>query len=204
MSGDPSAQSLPGRVVNSRTFLWLLLALPMGWLLNAWRAEDLFYGEIIHISGEWSARLMMLTMAVTPFRLMFPDARWPNWLLSRRRYFGVAAFAYALLHTVVYLERKRDLQLILSEGAEFAMWTGWLAFFVFLILGLTSNDASVRLMKRAWKKLHRWIYVAALLVFAHWVFSAFDPIPGLIHFAILIALETYRVFRKRSLRTHAH
>ncbi len=191
------------RFLNSIPFLWFLLLLPALWMLNAWRLGDLFYGEILHVTGEYSARLMMLAMAITPFRLLFPNARWPNWLLHRRRYIGIAAFIYALLHTIVYLERKRELSLILDEAAEFAMWTGWLAFAIFLVLAVTSNDASVRWLKRSWKKLHRYVYAAALLVFAHWVFAAFDFVPGLIHFAILLGLETFRLWKKGKLRNHA-
>jgi len=185
-----------GRILSSTFFLWLFLALPALWMLNAWRGGDLFYGEILHVTGEFSARLMMLTMAVTPLRLMFPGARWPNWLLHRRRYFGVASFGYAFVHTLVYIDRKRDISLILEEGADFAMWTGWIALLVFTVLAVTSNDVSVRILRCTWKKLHRYIYVAALLVFAHWVFVAFDFVPGLIHFVILIGLEIYRLWKR--------
>jgi sulfoxide reductase heme-binding subunit YedZ len=191
------------KFLNSKYFAWLVLALPMVLMVNAWLTGDLFYGEMIHASGEFSARLAMLTLAITPFRLMLPNARWPLWLLHRRRYLGVAAFAYALLHTVVYIDRKRDLGLIVDEGLEFAMWTGWVAFLIFIILAVTSNDTSVRVLRRTWKKIHRWIYVAALLLFAHWIFTAFDFVPGLIHFAILMALETYRLWKRGKLGRNA-
>ena len=191
------------RILNSKSFLWLILALPALWMLNAWRTGDLFYGEILHVTGEFSARLMMLAMATTPFRLMFPNAGWPNWLLQRRRYYGIASFGYAFMHTLVYLDRKRDLSLILEEGADFALWTGWLALIVFAMLAATSNDASVRVLRRTWKKLHRYIYPAALLVFAHWIFAAFDFVPGLVHFAILLSLEAYRLWKRGKLGSHA-
>jgi sulfoxide reductase heme-binding subunit YedZ len=186
--------------LNSRYFLWVILALPFVWLVNAYRMGDLFYGEVIHVSGELSARLLIFTLAVTPLRLMFGNARWPTWLLHRRRYFGVASFLYALLHTTVYLQKKASLALVWQEGASFDMWSGWLAFCIFLALAITSNDASVRRLQRAWKKLHRWVYLAALLSFMHWIFIAFDFVPGLIHFLILLALETYRLWKRRQLR----
>ena len=191
------------RLINSRYFVWVLLALPMAWMFHAWRTGGLFYGEMVHVTGEFSARLLMLTMAITPFRLMLPDARWPNWLLQRRRYLGVAAFAYALLHTIVYLDRKRSVSLILDEGTEIALLTGWVAFIVFLVLAVTSNDASVRVLRRTWKKIHRWVYLAAALLFAHWILTAFDPVPGLIHFAILMGLETYRLWKRGKLGINA-
>lgn len=191
------------KILNSKYFLWLVLGLPLVALVVAWRQETLFYGEMVHVTGEWSARLLMITMAITPFRLILPNSRWPTWLLQRRRYFGVAAFAYALLHTVVYLDRKRSLTLILEEGSEFAMWTGWLAFLVFVVLAATSNDASVRMLRRTWKKIHRWVYLAALLTFAHWIFVAFDFVPGLVHFVILLALETCRLWKRGKIKSHA-
>ena len=191
------------RFLNSIPFLWFVLLLPALWMLNAWRIEAMFYGEVLHFTGELSARLLMLSMAVTPFRLMFPNASWPNWLLQRRRYIGIAAFFYAALHTVVYLDRKRDISLILDEAGDFAMWTGWVAFLIFVVLAVTSNDASVKALQRTWKKIHRYVYLAALLTFAHWIFAAFDFVPGLIHFAILLGLELYRLWKKGNLRSNA-
>jgi len=185
---------------NSRYVLWILLALPFVWLVSAYRTGDMFYGEILHVSGELSAQLLILTLAVTPLRLFFTDARWPAWLLHQRRYFGVASFMYALLHTVVYVQKKASLSLIWDEALSFNMWSGWLAFCVFLLLAVTSNDASVQRLRRTWKKLHRWVYPAALLVFAHWVFIAFDFVPGLIHFLIILSLEIYRLWKRRQMK----
>ncbi len=182
---------------NSRWLLWLVLALPGAFMVTGLWRETLFYGEFIHASGETGARLLILTMAVTPLCLMFPRAAWPRWLLQRRRYLGVAAFGYVLLHAVVYVGRQADLATILDDARATAMWTGWLAFAIMLVLALTSNDRSVRALRKAWKVLHRWVYVAALLTFLHWVLSAFDPVPGAIHFGVLALLEGCRLWKTR-------
>lgn len=183
--------------LDSRYTLWMLLGLPFAWMVYAYPTERIFYGELLHASGELSARLLMVALAATPLRLMLPDAKWPRWFVARRRYFGVAAFVYAMLHTVVYLQRKGVIAEIIDEGLQFNMWTGWLALVIFALLAATSNDASVRLLKRAWSRFHRLVYPAALLTFLHWVFSAFNFVPGLIHAAVLAALEVYRVRRTR-------
>jgi sulfoxide reductase heme-binding subunit YedZ len=188
--------------VNSKYLLWAVLSLPLVWMTWAWQAETLFYGEMIHLTGEFSTRLLMLTMAITPLRTMFPGVRWPGWLLRQRRYLGLAAFGYALLHAIVYVSRKRDPGLIVEEGLEPAMLAGWIAFLLFTVLAITSNDAAVKRLRRAWKALHRWVYVAALLVFAHWIFTAFDPVPGIVHFAILLGLELFRIARRGRLESH--
>ncbi len=161
----------------------------------AYRQGGMFYGEVLHESGVLSARLLMLSLAITPLRMLFARARWPTWLLQRRRWFGVASFAYALQHTVIYLDKKADWPAILADGLLLEMWTGWLALGILMLLALSSNDLSVRLMKRAWKRLHRWVYAAAVLAFAHWIFIAFNFVPALVHLLILAGLEWFRLFR---------
>ena len=202
MSKKPSIpiNNIVRNLFDNKYLLWAVLSLPLLWLINGLRDGDLFYGEVLHASGQWSARLLLLSLAITPLRLFFHDSGWPNWLLHRRRYFGVAAFTYAALHTGVYLQRKLGAGLVLQEATEFSMWTGWLAMVILVPLAVTSNDAAVRRLRRTWKKLHRWIYLAALCTFMHWMFVAFSFVPGLIHFLVLLVLETYRIWKRRQLK----
>lgn len=188
--------------MNSSYVLWLVLAVPAASLLNSWLGADPFYGQMINTSGDLSARLLILTMAITPLRLMFPQSGWSRWLLLRRRYFGVASFVYAMMHTLIYIDRKQSIDLILKEAADVSIWTGWLALAIFIVLAITSNDASVRWLKRAWKKVHRWVYPAALLTFMHWIFSAFNLVPALVHLSVLVSLESYRIWKTWKLKTH--
>ncbi len=184
-------------LLNHRLFIWALLAVPMVVMTIGYQQDRMFYGEVLHESGVLSARLLMLTLAITPLRILFPRARWPAWFLRRRRWFGVASFAYALQHTVVYFDKKADWSVILADGVLFEMWTGWLALGILILLALSSNDFSVRLLRRSWKRLHRWVYVAAALAFVHWVFIAFNFVPALVHLLILAGLESYRLLRSR-------
>jgi methionine sulfoxide reductase heme-binding subunit len=138
-------------------------------------------------------RLLIATLAVTPLRLLFPRASFPRWLLKRRRDLGVATFGYALLHTLVYLQRKQELGLILSEAMDPSLWTGWIALAGFALLAATSNDASLRALGPWWKKLHRIVYIVAILSFAHWLLTAFDIVPGLIYAGILATIEATRI-----------
>jgi sulfoxide reductase heme-binding subunit YedZ len=181
------------RILASRPFLWALLAAPAAWIVYAYATDALSYGEVIHVTGDTSVRLLIVTMAATPLRLMFPRAGWAMWLLRRRRDFGVATFGYALFHLVVYVIRKAGLDLILSEGLQPELLTGWLAFALFLPLAVTSNDASVRWLKRGWKRLHWLVYPAAALTFAHWLLEAFTLESALIHGGLLAGLEAIRL-----------
>ena len=180
-----------------RYLLWLALAAPFCWILARYATGGLFYGEVVHLTGELSVRLMMVALAATPLLLMFPGRALPRWLMRNRRYFGVASFAYAALHTVVYMERSGALADVLEEAATAEYLTGWVALLLFLALAATSNDWSMRRLRESWKSLHRWVYAAAALSFAHWVLVAFDPLPAYTHLALLTALEAFRVWRRR-------
>jgi sulfoxide reductase heme-binding subunit YedZ len=172
----------------------VLLALPgVYWTYGYWQGTR-FYGEYLHATGELAAQLLIATLAVTPLRLMFPSTAAARWLLPRRRYLGVATFGYTLLHAGAYVMRQ-PVATIVEDAAEIAMWTGWLALILMMALAVTSNDASERLMKRGWKTLHRGVYAVAVLTYAHWVLSAFNPTPGYIHLCVLAALESFRVWR---------
>lgn len=188
-------------ILNSRYFLWALLALPSVPMIAALASgagpEDgrPLTEALLHPTGEFAARFMIIAMVISPFRLMFPKSKFWFWMARRRRYFGVAAFAYAVFHTVLYLIDMGSLEAVLGEFWSLGIWTGWLAFFIFLPLGLTSNDASVRALGGYWRPLQRGVYVAAIATLLHWIFVHNNFGPALVHFLPLAGLEAYRVFR---------
>jgi methionine sulfoxide reductase heme-binding subunit len=179
-------------LIHSYRLLAAILALPWAILVFGYGSGRLFYGELIHASGDWSIWILMLALAVTPLRRVFPRRRWTAWLVPRRRYFGVASFAYALLHVAVYVVRQGDGPKILAQALEAGILTGWLAFALFIPLALTSNGASVKRLGRTWKALHRIVYAAAALAFAHWILVAFDPTAAFGYLAVLVAVELSR------------
>ncbi len=201
-SGAPLSRS-PGRLarfLRPRYLLWSLLALPgVGAMAGYWRGQ-LFYGEVIHLTGEWSVRLLIVALAATPLVLLLPGRSVPRWLLSNRRYFGVASFGYAALHTAVYAARQGEWGSIAAEAIAPEYLTAWIATGIFLLLAITSNDASVRWMRQRWKTLHRFVYFAAALSFVHWLLVAFNPVPAVLHLLLLVALEAVRIWRVRRLR----
>lgn len=173
--------------------LWVLLAAPAVLLLQRYLMGEHFYGRFVHLSGHWAVYTLLVAMAASPLRLLWPTRAWTAWLVKSRRYFGVASFAYAALHTAAYLQRKGDVQRVLTEALEPGLGTGWLAFAVFVPLALTSNDFSVRRLRRGWKRLHRLVYPAAFLVMAHWLLTAFDRTVAVGFTALLVAILALRV-----------
>ncbi len=182
------------RILDAAWWFWALLALPGVVMTYRYVQGATFYGEYLHSTGELGARLLIVTLAVTPLRLLFPGAAWLVWIARRRRNVGVAAFSYSALHAIAYLEHQPGFAAVAEDAADIAMSSGWLALLVMLALAVTSNDASMRLLKHGWKRLHRAVYVAALLTFTHWILSAFDPVPAAIHLGVLAVLEGIRLW----------
>ena len=153
--------------------------------------------KLLHPSGEFAARFMIIAMMLSPLLLLFRSKKWPTswlqWLLKRRRALGLAAFAYALIHTILYVLDVRLLQDMLAEFWSLGIWTGWLAFVIFVPLALSSNQASVVALGSRWKTLQRWVYLAAVLTLLHWIFVHNNLAPALVHFVPLALLETYRI-----------
>lgn len=182
-------------------FLWVILALPgfrmTNTLLSGRVGPD---GEtteelLLHPSGESAAQIMILAMVITPFRMLFPKTRFWMWMMKRRRHIGVAAFVYAVFHTVLYVVDMNSVRAMLDEFTALGIWTGWLAFFIFIPLALTSNDSSVRRLGSSWKTLHRFVYAAAVATLVHWIFVHNNVGPALARFVPLALLEGYRIWR---------
>ncbi|QKV17134.1 sulfite oxidase heme-binding subunit YedZ [Oricola thermophila] len=188
------------RIAGSPWFVWALLALPavpmMSGLVSGGELE-----ELLHPTGEFAARFMIVAMLATPLRMLFPKARWAFWMVRKRRWFGVAAFGYAALHTLLYIVDTGSLSAMAREFFELGIWTGWAAFAIFVPLAVTSNDASVRALMKWWKPLQRWVYPAAVLTLLHWIFVHNDFAPALIHFVPLALLEAYRI--RKNLQANA-
>ncbi len=184
------------RIESAKILVWVLLAVPFVMICLRFADDTITYGQVLHQTGLWSAGLLLAALAITPIRQAVGSKRWFSRILRYRRTFGVASFAYAALHTAVYLERKWGAGLILKEGLEPSLATGWIAFAIFVALAITSNDTAVRAMGRAWKKLHRWVYAATALVLAHWWLAVFDRTIAYVFFAVLTATQLPRVIAR--------
>ena len=183
------------KFLNNYYVFWGVLAVPGVPMIVGLSAGQANAESLIHPTGEFAARFMILAMAITPLRTAFPGARWLTWLARRRRALGVAAFTYALAHTILYLVDMETLKNILAEFWALGIWTGWAAFAIFIPLAATSNEISVRVLRRRWKSLHRLVYAAAVLTLVHWLFVHNNLGPALVHFVPLAMLEAYRITR---------
>lgn len=181
-------------ILNKKPVFWLLLAVPAGLMLDSYFSGEVIAMDMLQPTGEWSARLMIIAMVLSPLVSLLGPKPWLGWLVQRRRALGVAAFAYAMLHLGFYLIDMGNIDDILAEFWALGIWTGWAAMLLFVPLALTSNDASVRALKAGWKRLQRLVYPAAVLVLVHWIFIHNNLGPALVHFVPLAALIAARYF----------
>jgi sulfoxide reductase heme-binding subunit YedZ len=128
--------------------------------------------HILDVCGTTGLNLLMLTLTVTPMR----RATGINRLVSFRRLLGLFAFFYVALHFSTYA--VLDLGLIFQP--QFAWQTllvdiverpyitvGFTALVLLIPLAVTSTRALQRRLGRNWSKLHRLVYVVAILGVVH-------------------------------------
>lgn len=178
--------------------LWLIfVALPQGRL-----GGDPVQG-LTHFLGKGAIHLLYLTLAVSPLARTLKVGQ----LLRLRRPLGLWSFAWASLHFLVWL--ALDLQFhwlligdeILQRGYLLLGFVMWL---VLLALAVTSIPRLMRAMKRHWKRLHSFIYLAAILAPIHFWWSVksgwIEPLIYLLVALFLLWLRYEQILRpfKRS------
>lgn len=122
--------------------------------------------DAIHATGDWAVRILLLSLAITP---AMRSLRWPK-LLIVRRMIGVAAFAYVAAHFLLYVvDQQFDLAKVASEIVlRIYLTIGFVGVVGLAVLAATSTDAAVRRMGApAWQRLHRIVYVLAVLALLH-------------------------------------
>ena len=70
-----------------RLVLWSLLCIPASLILFQFMQDTSMAEQLLHPTGEFSARFLIIAMIATPLRLLFKTHRWPIWLVRNRRYF---------------------------------------------------------------------------------------------------------------------
>ena len=151
--------------------------------------------EIVRRLGEWSLRVLILTLTVSPLsRLSKTPA-----LVRYRRMIGLWAFSYMTLHFTSYIVflAGLELQTIAEDFIDRPYITAGLTALLLLIpLAATSTRGWQRRLGTAWKKLHRLIFPAAAAAWIHllWLSKASFLEPVIYGLLLLLVLGE-RVFR---------
>ncbi|AAU93063.1 conserved hypothetical protein [Methylococcus capsulatus str. Bath] len=142
--------------------------------------------KIIRTTGYWTLSFLLITLAVTPLRIVLKLPR----LVRLRRMLGLFAFFYGLLHFTGYvvLDQFFDWPAILKDIAQRPFITVGFPSFVLLIpLAVTSTDAMMRrLGSKCWQRLHRLVYVSAIGGVIHYLWLVKKDISDPLRFTVLL------------------
>lgn len=148
---------------------------------------------LTHQTGDWTLRFLLLSLAMTPLRLVLKK----SWPIRFRRMIGLYAFFYACLHFSVYL--FLDLGSYWSQiGADIIkrpfITVGFTAWLLLVPLAITSNQWMMRKLKKNWLKLHKLVYVIGILGVVHyyWLVKS-DVREPLLYAGILVLLFAIRL-----------
>jgi sulfoxide reductase heme-binding subunit YedZ len=187
---------------HAKLVLWLLCVLPFAWLL--WGAVIDTLGAnpaeyLIRATGDWTLRLLSITLAVTPLRVMLglPE------LAKLRRILGLFTYFYVVLHFLCYswLDMGFEWADIAADIAKRPfILVGLTAFVLLTPLALTSFNRAIRwLGAKRWQWLHRLVYAVAMLAVLHffWMRAGKHNFTEVLVYASIVT--ALLLFRLRSL-----
>ncbi len=158
-----------GRFSKVRAAVFAGLLVPSAILLGRALAGDLGprpLTEAIHVSGDWAARLLVLSIVLTPLHRISERAE----LIGVRRMIGVTAFLTTALHVALYCV---DLEGAAGRIATEILVRPYLTIGFAALLGLaalaaTSTDGMIRRIGApAWRRLHGLVHPIAILALTH-------------------------------------
>jgi sulfoxide reductase heme-binding subunit YedZ len=130
------------------------------------------FQEVTFRTGKAAIVLLMLCLSVTPVNTVFGFKQ----VIPLRKPLGNYAFMYAAFHFSIFIidngiiGNSLDLMAIYEATFEkrFAL-VGFAAFMILLPLAITSNQWSMRQLRKNWKRLHRLVYGAGVLAVIHFI-----------------------------------
>ena len=157
--------------------------------------------EITHFTGEWTLIFICLTLSMSPLKKLTNINYW----VKVRRMFGLFVFFYASMHLLTYvgIDYRFSWQPIFEDVVKKKyIFVGFAAWVLLIPLTITSSQKMMLLLKQNWKKLHRLIYVIAILGSLHFIWLSktiyFKPLIYfvLITFLLILRINFKRIFEK--------
>jgi methionine sulfoxide reductase heme-binding subunit len=186
-----------------KPLVFLACLVPAAWLACGafgWFGFDLGADpvkKLEHECGKTALNLLLLTLAVSPVRELTGLSQ----LVRLRRMLGLFAFFYVAMHFTIYLVLDLELNFH-TLGADIArrpyITIGFTALLLMIPLAVTSTNRMMRRLGRNWLRLHRLVYLIAVLGVWHFYWQVKrDVREPLVYAGVLALLLGYRVLRAR-------
>ena len=186
----------------AKPVLFVVCLLPLGHLVTGAVFDTLGPNPaeaLIRSTGDWTLRMLCLTLAVTPLRCWTGQAA----LARLRRMLGLFTFAYGVLHLLCYawLDMGFYVDDIARDIAKRPfILVGFLALVLMVPLAATSFNRAIKALGAArWQALHRTVYAVALLGLLHffWMRAGKNDFgEWAVYAAVLAVLLGDRVLRR--------
>lgn len=137
--------------------------------------------------GKWTLIFLCLTLSMTPLRRLTKI----SWWILYRRMLGLFVFFYASIHLLCYigLDYHFAWNAIKNDIIKHRyVLVGFLAWLLLIPLALTSSKRMIQKLKTNWKKLHKIIYLIAILGVLHFLWLVKKDITEPLIFAAIISL----------------
>lgn len=186
-------------------FVPLIWFLDRGGLMSGGGLGGLPLGYWNRYFGDWGLNFLLISLALRPMRELTGAA----YLARYNRMIGLFAFFYAMLHVLSYVWLEWALTWS-HMGADiitrYFIVFGIIALIPLLVSAVTSTKKwTKRLGGQTWKRIHRSIYAANVLLAAHFILATVTADAGigraLIYTALIGLLLGYRV-REHLRRQH--
>ena len=148
--------------------------------------------EIAIRTGRTAITILLISLLSSPLNNIFGLSSF----LSIRRTLGLYAAFYAALHffNFIGLDYSFDWGEILKTiSQQIFLIIGLIAFLLIFLLAITSLPNLQRSLGKAWKRLHRLVYLAAPLVILHYFLAVkanyLFPLIALFSFLILMTMR---------------
>jgi sulfoxide reductase heme-binding subunit YedZ len=159
-------------LITLKTLTWIACLGPFAMLVYQAITNTLGPDPTSNIAlttGYNALLLLILSLAVTPLRLLSPRL---SWLIKFRRLLGLFAFFYATIHLTTYLVLYLNFDWSVFKTditkRRFII-AGFAAYLLLLPLAATSTTWAIRkLGGKQWNRLHKLVYLAAISGIIHY------------------------------------
>lgn len=147
--------------------------IPLAWALFLWITGRYGVNPIQRFqqyTGDVAIILLLISLSFTPFKKFTGYGK----LGKFSKTFGLLSFYYATVHVInfFWIDYQFTWSVIFRLFLQkWFLWAGLPAFIILLILAITSLKKLKVLLGKKWKPLHRYVYLAGVLVVVHYILS---------------------------------
>lgn len=165
-----------------------------------------WFGGLENLLGFLSLIFYLLSLLPGIARSVLPKFAKQKWLLNLRKYrrqIGVVAWVFGFAHgTYILIDRELNL-LDLNVAKNY--FQGIILITIFSLLAITSNNYSVKKLKKNWHKLHQLTYLALFVLIWHvldkmmpgWTVWTYIEVILLFIFGLFLIVRLVKNYRKK-------